>query len=108
MGDVKQPRLTLASLKVLRVFLESPKQLAGADIQKLGRVPTGTLYPILLRFEAAGWLDSKWEDIDPKEAGRPRRRFYWLTPTGFARAKEALSYLGSEVPALGSEVQAWR
>ena len=100
MADRKQPRLTLASLRVLRVFLDSPnEQLAGADIQKLGRVPTGTLYPILLRFEAAGWLDSKWEDVDPKEAGRPRRRFYRLTPTGFARANEALSYLGSEVPA---------
>jgi PadR family transcriptional regulator PadR len=100
MDNGKQPRLTLASLKVLRVFLESPKQqLAGVDIQKLGRVPTGTLYPILLRFEAAGWLDGKWEDIDPREAGRPRKRFYRLTPTGFARANEALASLGNEVPA---------
>jgi DNA-binding PadR family transcriptional regulator len=100
MGDGKQPRLTLASLKVLRVFLQDPKrQLAGADIQKLGRVPTGTLYPILLRFEAAGWLNSQWENIDPKEAGRPRRRFYQLTRTGFARANEALRDLGNEVPA---------
>jgi PadR family transcriptional regulator PadR len=100
MADRKQPRLTLASLKVLRVFLENPKQqLAGADIQKLGRVSTGTLYPILLRFEAAGWLDSEWEVIDPKEAGRPRKRFYWLTPTGFAHASEALASLSNEVPA---------
>ena len=83
MDNGKQPELTFASLKVLRVFLENPKQqLAGADIQKLGRVPTGTLYPILLRFEAAGWLDSEWEDIDPKEARRPRKRLYRLTPTG--------------------------
>jgi PadR family transcriptional regulator PadR len=98
--DGKQPRLTLASLKVLRVFLENPKQqLAGADIHKLGRVPTGTLYPILLRFEAAGWLDSNWEDIDPKEAGRPRKRFYRLTRTGSACANEALRSLSSGVPA---------
>jgi PadR family transcriptional regulator, regulatory protein PadR len=100
MGDRKQPRLTLASLKVLRVFLENPKQqLAGVDIQKLSGLPTGTIYPIMLRFESAGLLDSEWEDIDPKEAGRPRKRFHWLTPDGFARATEALSYLGSEVPA---------
>jgi hypothetical protein len=76
----------------------SPEQLAGADIQKLGRVPTGTRYPILLRFEAAGWLNSQWENIDPKEAGRPRRRFYQLTRIGFARANEALRDLGNEVP----------
>jgi PadR family transcriptional regulator, regulatory protein PadR len=100
MGDRRQPRLTLASLKVLRVFLENPKQqLAGVDIQKQSGVPTGTLYPIVLRFESAGWLESKWEDIDPKEAGRPRKRFYWLTADGFARANEALSYLGREIPA---------
>jgi PadR family transcriptional regulator, regulatory protein PadR len=100
MAGRKQPRLTLAGLKVLRVFVENPKQqLAGSDIQKLGRVPTGTLYPILLRFEAAGWLDSEWEDIDPTEAGRPRKRFYQLTGTGFARANEALSSLGNGVPA---------
>ena len=68
--DNKRPRLTLASLKVLRVFLENPnQQLAGADVQKLSGVYTGTLYPILLRFDAAGWLDSEWEEIDPKEAG---------------------------------------
>jgi DNA-binding PadR family transcriptional regulator len=100
MGDRRQPRLTLASLRVLRAFLENPQQhLAGVDIQKLSGVATGTLYPIVLRFESLGWLDSKWEDIDPKEAGRPRRRFYWLTADGFARANEALSHLGREVPA---------
>jgi PadR family transcriptional regulator, regulatory protein PadR len=100
MADRKQPRLTLASLKVLRVFLENAKQqLAGADIQKLSGVSTGTLYPILLRFDAAGWLDSEWEVIEPKEAGRPRKRLYRLTPTGFARANEALASLGNEVPA---------
>jgi DNA-binding PadR family transcriptional regulator len=98
--SAKRPRLTLASLKVLRVFLENPnRHLAGADIQKLGGVATGTLYPILLRFEAAGWLKSEWEDIDPREAGRPRRRFYRLTPIGFACANEALMDLGREVPA---------
>jgi PadR family transcriptional regulator, regulatory protein PadR len=74
-------------------------RLAGVDIQKLSGLPTGTIYPIMLRFESAGLLDSEWEDIDPKGAGRPRKRFYWLTPDGFARATEALSYLGSEVPA---------
>jgi hypothetical protein len=40
MGNRKQPRLTLASLKVLRVFLENPnQQLAGVEIQKLSGVP---------------------------------------------------------------------
>jgi PadR family transcriptional regulator PadR len=100
MDEERGPRLTLASLKVLRVFLESPtRQLAGAEIHKLARVSTGTLYPILLRLEAAGWLESEWENVNPKEAGRPRKRFYRLTPTGLARASEALNSLGGRLVA---------
>lgn len=92
MIEPKEPRLTHASLKVLRAFLESPTaKLSGAEIHKHSGVFTGTLYPLLLRFEAAGWLTSEWEDIDPKEAGRPRKRFYRLTPTGLARANAALA-----------------
>src|SRR5947208_8338608 len=92
----KDPRLTHASLKILRAFLESPMvRLAGADIHKQSGVFTGTLYPVLLRFEAAGWLKSEWEDVDPKEVGRPRKRFYWLTPTGRARANAALASVSS-------------
>jgi PadR family transcriptional regulator PadR len=96
--DHREPRLTLASLKVLRVFLESATQrLAGSEVHTLAGVSTGTLYPILLRLEAAGWLESEWESINPREAGRPRKRFYRLTPTGFARASEALGSLGGRV-----------
>ena len=42
----------------------------------IGSVPC---YPILTRLEAVGWLTSEWEQIDPKEASRPRQRFYRLT-----------------------------
>lgn len=91
----QDPRLTHASLKVLRALLESPTiRLSGADLHKLSGVFTGTLYPMLLRFEAAGWMDSEWENVNPKEVGRPRKRFYWLTPTGLARAQAALASVG--------------
>jgi PadR family transcriptional regulator, regulatory protein PadR len=90
--DSKEPRLTHASLKVLRAFLDGPSvKLSGAEIHKQSGVFTGTLYPLLLRFEAAGWMKSEWEDIDPREVGRPRKRFYWLTPTGLAHANAALA-----------------
>ena len=88
----REPRLTHASLKILRALLDSPTvRLSGADLHKRSGVFTGTLYPMLLRLEAAGWLDSEWENIDPREIGRPRKRFYWLTPTGLARAQAALA-----------------
>ena len=34
---------------------------------------------ILARLERCGWLESRWEDIEPAEEGRPRRR-YRLSP----------------------------
>jgi PadR family transcriptional regulator, regulatory protein PadR len=94
----REPRLTHASLKVLRALLDNPTgRLSGADLHKRCGVFTGTLYPMLLRFVAAGWMDSEWEDIDPKQLGRPRKRFYWLTPTGLARAHAALALVGRRV-----------
>ena len=87
-------RLTQPTLKVLRTFVEKPREsFSGAQIHKATRVGPGTLYPILARLENAGWLTSEWENVDPREAGRPRRRFYKLTGGGYARARSALADL---------------
>ena len=103
MANTRDPRLTLPSLRVLRAFLEnSLQELAGTDIQKLTDLQTGTLYPILLRLEEAGWLVSSWEEIDPKVAQRPRRRYYRLTGLGTKKAQEAFAYTG-----VGREEPAW-
>ena len=88
----KDVRMSLQTLRVLEAFLENPTQeLAGADVQKRGRLASGTLYPILLRLESAGWFSSRWESIDPASEGRPRRRLYRLTPTGLARAGDVFA-----------------
>ena len=82
-------RVSLQTLRVLEAFLESPTdEQSGADVQKRSGVASGTLYPILLRLESAGWFVSRWEAIDPVIAGRPRRRLYRLTPSGLARASQ--------------------
>jgi DNA-binding PadR family transcriptional regulator len=81
--------MSLQTLRVLEAFLASPTlEQSGADVQKRCGVASGTLYPILLRLESAGWFVSRWEVIDPVAAGRPRRRLYRLTPSGLARANE--------------------
>jgi PadR family transcriptional regulator, regulatory protein PadR len=96
----KDVRMSLQTLRVLEAFLEDPLQeLAGADVQKRGRLVSGTLYPILLRLEAAGWLVSRWEVVDPSQVGRPRRRLYRLTSAGLARASEVFASFGRGVPA---------
>jgi PadR family transcriptional regulator, regulatory protein PadR len=87
-------RLTRPMLKVLHYFLDKPREKrSGAEISKAIGVNSGTLYPILARFERAGWLASDWEQIDPREAGRPRRRFYRLTGVGQRAAHTALADL---------------
>jgi PadR family transcriptional regulator len=89
------PRLSHETLRVLRLFLEEPRErLAGSDICKRLGVLSGTGYPILMRLERAGWLESEWEQLDPREAGRPRKRLYRLKALGYNKAREALADLG--------------
>lgn len=92
-------RLSFQTLKVLEAFLENPgEELSGADVHKRSGIASGTLYPILLRLESAGWFVSRWETIDPVRAGRPRKRLYRLTRNGLARASEVFASFGRGVP----------
>src|ERR1700710_1698197 len=88
-GDV---RMSLQTLRVLEAFLQNPtQQLSGAEVHQRCGIASGTLYPILLRLESAGWFVSQWESIDPSAEGRPRRRLYRLTSTGLRRASEVFA-----------------
>jgi DNA-binding PadR family transcriptional regulator len=60
-------------------------------LSRAAGLASGTIHPILARLERAGWLESRWEDVDPREQGRPRRRYYQLTPDGVELAGDALS-----------------
>lgn len=62
----------------------------GFDIMELTGLPSGTVYPILRRFEKYGLVRSEWEDASKaREKGRPRRRNYALTPSGHEALAEA-------------------
>jgi DNA-binding PadR family transcriptional regulator len=92
--------MSLQTLRVLEAFLGNPsEELSGTDVQKRGNLASGTLYPILLRLESAGWFVSRWEVIDPSSAGRPRRRLYRLTASGLRRASEVFQSFSRGVPA---------
>lgn len=84
-------RLSARGLRVVKAFLEDPaKSWSGAELSKVTRTGSGTMYPLLARLEERGWLRATWEDIDPSEAGRPRRRFYRLSALGQRQARKAL------------------
>ena len=85
------PRITLQVRLVLELLLADPdRQRFGLEIVDGTGLPPGTIYPILARLEHLGWLTSRWEDVDPHRAGRPRRRYYHLTATGAAEADAAV------------------
>lgn len=85
------PRITEQTLKTLGALVGSgSEELSGAEIAKKTKQQSGTLYPILIRLEQAEWLESRWEDGDPRELGRPRRRLYRMTALGEKAFKDAL------------------
>ena len=99
-GKSRDVRISLQTLRVLEAFLDHPvESLSGSDVQKRIGLASGTLYPILLRLEEAGWFVSRWETVDPSEVGRPRRRLYRLTPGGLSRTSEVFASFGRGVPA---------
>jgi len=93
------PRMTGPTLKVLGELMSSALLgISGADISRATGIQSGTLYPILIRLEKAGWLSSEWEAGDPSTLGRPRKRHYKMTSLGTHAGKAAFHEL---VPAGG-------
>jgi PadR family transcriptional regulator, regulatory protein PadR len=91
-------RVTGPLLKVLSAFLQHPAQeLYGLELSRTTGLKGGTLYPLLDRLEREGWLRSHWEENDPAEEGRPRRRFYALTGHGAHEAHHVLLEHGVSV-----------
>ncbi len=106
MGD-DAPQLTLQTIRVLSALLASPRaELSGSQIRRTANLKSGTLYPILLRLEHAGWLESRWEVEDPQSLGRPRRRYYRVTALGARQARPALEDIRSTFSHLAGGV-AW-
>ncbi|MFF4026307.1 PadR family transcriptional regulator [Nocardia elegans] len=86
------PRITGPLVMVLDKLLDSPRDsFYGYDLSKSTGIKSGTLYPLLVRLEEAGWLESGWELAEV--AGRPRRRFYKLTTEGLEGAYDILRSL---------------
>jgi len=90
-------------LRVLGVLArnDSSKGMYGPDIAAVIGKPVGMIHPILARLENDGSIESRWQDdavwpktrrdafveaVDPP--GRPRRRYYRITPEGHRARSE--------------------
>jgi len=81
-------RVTAATIDVLSVLDASSASWGLAVIKASGR-PAGSVYPILERLEASGWVTSSWEENDERTG--PRRRYYELTADGATAARTAIA-----------------
>jgi PadR family transcriptional regulator PadR len=102
--SMNEPQVTRQTFEVLSALMASSAEgLSGAQIGRVTKLASGTLYPILMRLEQAGWLESQWETEDPHILGRPRRRFYRVTGLGENRAKAAARKMSSAIGGLVCE-----
>lgn len=100
-------RITAKVAEVLGVFLEDPTmERYGFELTKATNQPSGTLYPILLRLERAGWLETHWEEVGEK-ADRPPRRYYRMTAEGVEAARSHLAVLRERLDQVLGERPAW-
>lgn len=81
-------RMTTTTRLVLAALLKDPNtERYGYELADATGLAPGTIYPILLRLEDAGWVQARWEDVDPGAEKRPPRRYFLLTTAGRARAE---------------------
>lgn len=93
--------MTLPTQLVLHELMADPaREMYGLEICAAAGLPSGTIHPILARLEKVGWLRSRWEEVDPSEQGRPRRRYYSLDPDSVAAVRAALRRAEASTQAL--------
>ena len=86
----RKRRSSSQTLSIFEALLSQPRAWRhGYDLSLETELKSGTLYPVLMRLNDRGFLDSKWEESELP--GRPPRRMYRLTTAGIAHAKSELA-----------------
>ena len=97
--------MTRNELRVLQHLKQHPTEdHFGLSIIRATKLVSGTVYAALGRMQSEGLLTSRLEDIDPRIAGRPVRRFFSITGQGIEAVESELRALG--VPSLIGGVHA--
>jgi DNA-binding PadR family transcriptional regulator len=85
----RQTNISPQTLKVLGALLRRREGWHyGYALSRETDLPSGTLYPILIRLAEQGWLDTRW--TDPDRPGVPPRHTYRLTKVGAAAAVQRI------------------
>lgn len=76
---------------VLDVLLAAADPIWGYEILTTTKLKSGTVYPLMDRLLAAGWVTETREAVNAVHPGRPPRCLYRLTATGATEAREHLA-----------------
>ena len=86
----RQRKCSNQTLNLLSVLLEQPRSWRhGYDLSQEAQLKAGTLYPILVRLNDRGLLESKWQESE--YPGRPPRHLYRLSTKGREYARGQLA-----------------
>lgn len=97
---IRSRALSPAARRVLAALVQAgAKGRHGYDLCGEARIKSGTLYPLLIRLEAQGYLAADWQASEVP--GRPPRHVYRLTAAGLRLADEhpLASARGEALPA---------
>ena len=94
---VRSRSLSPAARRVLAALVQAGATgRHGYDLCRQAEIKSGTLYPLLIRLEAQGYLVADWQASEVP--GRPPRHVYRLTAAGCRLADEyAAAGAGSEI-----------
>jgi DNA-binding PadR family transcriptional regulator len=89
----KTRRISHETAAVLQVFLDEPSEPRyGLELIRITELPSGSLYPILVRLENRNVLTSALEDLETAQLeGRRQRLYYSLTKYGVGEAQRQLA-----------------
>jgi len=97
-------RITYPSACVLQALANG--RSFGMDIIEHTGLASGTVYPMLRRFERGGLVESTWETPDEAFGNRrPQRRNYRLTEAGRAALAQARQRYDQHVAVFGGGAQ---
>jgi DNA-binding PadR family transcriptional regulator len=76
------------TLAILAALVDSREGwLYGLELAERTGLKSGSLYPILIRLDERGLVESRW--IEPSVEGRPPRHAYRILPAGRQMLAEA-------------------
>jgi PadR family transcriptional regulator, regulatory protein PadR len=90
-------RMSQQTIALFRAFFAHPRDWRyGYDLSRETALKSGTLYPLLMRLNKRGWLETRW--VEPESPGRPPRHMYRLTSDGLRSAREAVAAKAAHAP----------